>query len=150
MKEYLDQLKSELKRAEHLFYVSLKYTRTVDVIRSVVERLMNAYEIGIEALLIKTKKRRKTLEIPDQMRKKCELVKEIYPKDEKLIMFVDFYLQMRDIFQAKYDVKEEYRRHVAMISQLEPGKIVEVNIDLLLEYYNRTKEFEEYMTEQLT
>jgi hypothetical protein len=150
MKEYLDQLKSELRRAEHLFYVSLKYTRTVDVIRSVVERLMNAYEIGIEALLIKTKKRRKTLEIPDQMRKKCELTKEIYPKDEKLIMFVDFYLQMRDIFQAKYDVKEEYRRHVAMISQLEPGQIVEVNIDLLQEYYNRTKEFEEYMTEQLT
>ena len=56
MQEYSDQLKSELKRADHLFYVSLKYTRTVDVIRSVIERFMNALDIGIEAMLAKKKK----------------------------------------------------------------------------------------------
>jgi len=149
MKDYLDQLKSELRRAEHLFYVSLKYTRTVDVIRSVVERLLNAFDVGIEALLVKSKKRRKSLVIPAQPRKKCEVVKEIYSKDEKLIKFIDFYLDIRDIFQAKYDRKEEYRRHVAMISMLEPGKIVEISIDVLQEYYEKTKQFEEYMVELL-
>ena len=59
MKDYLDQIKSELKRADHLFYVSLKYTRTVDVIRSMIQRLLNAFDISFEALLEKTKKRRK-------------------------------------------------------------------------------------------
>jgi len=147
MKDYLDQLKSELKRAEHLFYVSLKYTRTVDVIRSVIERILNAFDAGIEALLIKTKKRRKNLKIPEQPRKKCELVKEVYEKDEKLVNFIDFYLELRDILQAKYDSKEEYRRHVTMISTIEPGKTIGVNIDLLQEYYEKAKQFEEYITE---
>ena len=30
----------ELKRVDHLVYVSLKYTRTVDVIRSIIDRLI--------------------------------------------------------------------------------------------------------------
>ena len=41
MNTYLDKAKSELKRADHLIFVSLKYTRTVDVIRSIIERLIN-------------------------------------------------------------------------------------------------------------
>ena len=44
MKDYLDDVKNEVKRVDHLIYVSLKYTRTVDVIRSVVERIIN--ELG--------------------------------------------------------------------------------------------------------
>jgi hypothetical protein len=149
MEDYLERLRNELKRVEHLFYVSLKYTRTVDVIRSVLERLMNALDIGIEAMLVKTKKRRKKLEVPEQPRKKCELAKEIFAEDAKLIKFVDFYLEMRDIFQAKYDKRDEYRRNVTMTSMLEPGKIVEVNIDLLEEYYHKTLEFAEYVGEKV-
>ena len=94
MKDYLDRLKSELRRAEHLFYVSLKYTRTVDVIRSVIERFMNAFDVGMEGLLVKTKKRRKTLEIPEQPRKRCEVVKEIFAEDEickSSILFFTFF-----------------------------------------------------------
>ena len=149
MKDYLDQLKSELKRADHLFYVSLKYTRTVDVIRSVIKRFMNAFDVGMKGLLVKTKKRRKTLEIPEQPRKRCEVIKEIFVEDEKLVKFVDFYLEMRDIFQAKYDKRSEYRRNVTMITMLQPGQIIDVNIDLLEEYFNKTKEFAEYIEEKI-
>ena len=147
--DYLDQLKSELKRVDHLFYVSLKYTRTVDVIRSVIQRLMNAFDVGIEALLVKTARRRKKLEVPGQPRKKCELAKEIFADDEKLVKFVDFYLEMRDIFQAKFDKRDEYRRNVTMISMLSPDNVVDVNIDLLEEYYDKTKKFAEYVEEKL-
>ncbi|MBR9691244.1 hypothetical protein GOV06_00495 [Candidatus Woesearchaeota archaeon] len=145
MKDYLDSLKSELKRADHLFYVSLKYTRTVDVIRSVIERLLNAFDVGMEGLLMKVKKRRKSFDVPIQPRKRCELLKEVFSDDEKLIKFVDFYLEMRDIIQAKYDKSSEYRRKVTMTSHLSPDNVVEVNIDLLLEFYNKTREFEEYV-----
>lgn len=148
MKDYLDQLKSELKRADHLFFVSLKYTRTVDVIRSVLDRLMNAYYVGFEALLVKAKRRRK-IDIPEQPRKRCELLKEIFSDDKYIIASVDFYLEMRDIIQAKYDKREEYRRHVTMITHLEPGRDIDVNIDLLQEYYAKTRKFEEYLLEKL-
>ncbi len=149
MKDYLDKIKSELKRADHLFYVSLKYTRTVDVIRSVIERLINAFDQGIEGLLMKVKKRRKSFDVPIQPRKRCELIKEVFAEDEKLIKFIDFYLSLRDIIQAKYDKSHEYRRNVTMTSHLSPDNIIEVNIDLLLEYFNKTKQFEEYVVEKI-
>ena len=43
MKEALDNAKEELKRVDHLFYVSLKYTRTADMMRHLIERLINAF-----------------------------------------------------------------------------------------------------------
>jgi hypothetical protein len=145
MKDYLDKVKNELKRVDHLLYVSLKYTRTVDVIRSVINRLINAFDFGIEGLLEKVKKRRKTLEIPKQPIKKCDLVKELYADDEKILNFVDFYLELRKIYPAKYTKREEYRRHVTMISELGPGMVVEVGIDKLHEYEKISKEFIEYL-----
>ncbi len=42
MLESLDLAKEEIKRADHLMYVSLKYTRTVDILKSIIERLINA------------------------------------------------------------------------------------------------------------
>jgi len=145
MKDYLDKIKDELKRVDHLLYVSLKYTRTVDVIRSVINRLINAFDLGMEGLIAKVKKRRKTLEIPTQPRKKCELVKELYADDEKVLKFVEFYLELRNIYQAKYTKREEYRRYVTLIAELGPGKIVEVGIDRLHEYEEVAKEFIEYL-----
>ena len=41
----------ELKRVDHLIFVSLKYTRTVDVLRSVINRLIDAYGAIIEGIL---------------------------------------------------------------------------------------------------
>jgi hypothetical protein len=55
MKESLSEAFEELKRADHLIYVSLKYTRTVDVIKSIIERLINAYDDAIITLLDKSK-----------------------------------------------------------------------------------------------
>ena len=56
---------------------------------------------------------------------------------------------MRDIFQAKYDKREEYRRHVTMITILGPGETIDVDIDLLQEYFAKTREFEEYILEKV-
>ena len=89
MDEYKERIKSELKRVDHLFYVSLKYTRTVDVIRSVLDRLLNAFDVGFEALLVKVKKRRKNLEVPTQPRKRCEAVKEVFADDKQMLKYVD-------------------------------------------------------------
>ena len=145
MKDYLDDIKNELKRVDHLLYVSLKYTRTVDVVISVDNRFINAYDLGMEGLIAKVKKRRKTLEMPKQPRKKCQLVKELYADDEKILKFVEFYLELRHIYQARYTKREEYRRHVTMIAELESGKIVAVGIDKLHEYEKEAKEFIEHL-----
>jgi len=103
----------------------------------------------MEALLIKTQKRRKTLEVPEQPRKRAEVVKEVFADDKKLVDFIDFYLNLRDIIQAKYDRRLEFRRHVTMITYLKVGEPLDVNIDLLLEYFEKTKKFAEYVEEKI-
>ena len=39
--ELEDNAKQELKRADHLLYVTLKYTRTVDVIKNTIKISVN-------------------------------------------------------------------------------------------------------------
>jgi hypothetical protein len=147
MKPYLesiDNIKNELKRVDHLIFVSLKYTRTVDVIRSVIERMLNAFEFGVNALLEKRKVKKKKLQIPVQIKLKVALAKGEY-HDEKIDHFLDFYLRLREVLKAKYTRREEYRRYVTMISALSPGNVVEVDIDKLNEYHKIVKDFLEYM-----
>ncbi|MBW2978413.1 hypothetical protein KY331_06215 [Candidatus Woesearchaeota archaeon] len=124
--------------------MSLKYTRTVDVIRSVIERMLNAFEFSVNALIEKKQARKKKLVVPTQIILKCKLVKEEYD-DEKLVESLDFYLRLREILKAKYTRREEYRRYVTMISELGPGDVVEVGIDQLNEYHKIVKEFVEYI-----
>lgn len=145
MNELLNNVKNEIKRVDHLFFVSLKYTRTVDIVRSIIERMINALDFGIDALLEQAKKNKKIEKFPPSPKLKADLAKKLYSSDEKLIDFIDFYLLLRKIIKANYTRKEEYRRHVAMMSETEPGKYIEVNIDLLSEYYKKIKEFAEYL-----
>jgi len=150
MNELMNDAKQELKRVEHLFYVSLKYTRTADVIRNVIERMINSFMFGIDALL-KHAKENKLIEgdIPPAPRAKSDLILSVYPEDLRLLKFVDFYTLLRDIRSAPYTKREEYRRHVTMTSELSPGKFIEVNIDVLSDYQKILQLFLEFVQERL-
>lgn len=137
----------EFKRVDHLFYVTLKYTRTVDVIRSVIERLISTFEYGIDALLKCMKEEKVIDEIPTNPIGKCELVKEKC-NDDKLISYLNMYLELRKIIRAEYTKREEFRRHVTMIAQLEHST-VNIDIDLLKEYYDKTKKFLTYLKDRV-
>jgi hypothetical protein len=149
MNEYLENAENELKRVDHLVYVSLKYTRTVDVIRSAIERMIAAFDFSFHAIFEKVKKRRKNFEAPGQPRKICEVLKGLFKDDKKLIDYLDFYLLLRDLSQAKFDRREEYRRHVTMISHLDNEKAYEVNIDILYEFYDRMNQYIAYLKEEV-
>lgn len=144
MKESFEKVREELKRIDHLVYVSLKYTRTVDVLRSVIMRLISAFDLGVDALLEYAKKRKK-IDIPNAPVMKAELVKELYKDDEEMIDYINFYMMLRQLIRAEYDKREEYRRHVTMISTISPGNTVEVKIDTLYDYYDTIKKFVDYL-----
>ena len=59
MKKSVDKCYEEMKRAEHLIYVSLKYTRTVDIMKHIIDRMINASDCIIETLFKYAKKKRK-------------------------------------------------------------------------------------------
>ncbi|MBU89957.1 hypothetical protein CMO94_00320 [Candidatus Woesearchaeota archaeon] len=140
MKEALDNAQQELKRVDHLFYVSLKYTRTADMMRHMVERLINAFSFGIESLLKQAKEQKKIEDIPNNPAMSVELLMKTFT-DEDTANYMSLYLRLRKIIRAPYSKREEFRRHVTMTCTIDNGEIVEVNIDILKEYYETAKNF---------
>lgn len=147
MIESLDSAREELKRADHLIYVSLKYTRTCDIFKSIIERLINSIEFMIAALLKKLEEDKKIDKIPSQLAAKCASVKENY-NDPEINKILDFHLLLRQINRAPFKRMREFRRHVAMIVEVN-GKPVEVNIDNITEYFKNVKLFYEYVDKKV-
>ena len=144
MKEALDNAKEELKRVDHLFYVSLKYTRTADMMRHMIERLINAFSFGTESLLKCAKEQKKIGEVPTNPKISAELLMKTFP-DEETRKYMNLYLKLRKVIRADYTRREEFRRHVTMTCTIDNGEIVEINIDILKEHYEAAKKFVDYV-----
>lgn len=140
MSESLHSAFEELKRADHLLYVSLKYSRTVDVIKSVIERMISCFDTSMLALLEHYKETKKIKDIPGSPIARAKLVRELRENDKIITEGVDFYLLLRKISKADFTRAREFRRHVTMTVVVEEGTI-EVNIDKIHEYFNQTKAF---------
>ena len=145
MKESLDLAKEELKRVDHLIYVSLKYTRTVDVLKSIIERMINAYGFAIDTLLKKALEEKEIDNMPDRDLLKAELTKKIY--DEELVYDnMNTYLLFRKLKNVEYKKSDEYRRHVAITSEVD-GKVIIIDIDSISDYYKKIQNFIKYIEE---
>jgi len=149
MDEFLEEATEELKRVDHLIYVSLKYTRTVDVFKSILERLIACYDLAMEGLLQKAKAKNKIATIPISPMLKAEMLKKIYAKQEDFIPFIDFYIFLRKLNNAEYTKSNEYRRHVTMTAIFPSGETQEVTMDIIHDYYDKVKEFVKYVGENL-
>ena len=134
IEELAESALEELKRADHSIYVSLKYTRTVDIIKNTIKRLLSAYDISIIQGLEYAKDFKKIQTIPPSARQRAELIIKFYPQMKKSI---DFYNKLKIIDRADYAKKEEYRKNVALIAKIKSKKI-EVSMELLKEYFDFT------------
>ena len=144
MKEFLHKAEKELKIVDHSIYVSLKYTRTVDIIKHIIERLISSFDFMIEALLLYLKKKKKIKEIPVNIGLRYDLLKEKFKEDSKLLECLKFYLMLRKIDRAEYTKEKEYRRHVTMTIIID-GESIDVDIDTINEYYEKTKKCLKYV-----
>jgi len=140
MNEYLVDAKEELKRVDHLVYVSLKYTRTVDVIRCVLQRIISSYDCFIVALAEHAKDKKLIEDVPTTPGLKCDVLEKVFKDNEQIKEHLRFYLLLRKIMRLEYQKSREFRRHVTMTVKVDDA-LLEVNIDLLTEYYDKTKEF---------
>ncbi|MEK6934760.1 MAG: hypothetical protein AABW46_02680 [Nanoarchaeota archaeon] len=124
--ELEESAEQELKRADHLIYVTLKYTRTADVIKNTIKRLINAFDFAVlEAL-----KYLKVKDISDVPRVR---VKQLEKKIPDLKKEAKFYLLLKSIDAAPFKRKEEFRKNVALVTS-----ITEVNYEKLRSYFERT------------
>ena len=142
MPSFLEDAREEMKRADHLLYVSLKYTRTVDVIKSLIQRLINATDHLINNLLEHALEKKKISENPENAGLKGVLAKKTF-KDPIINEMVDFNLFMKQINRAEHKKSREFRRHVTMTAFTSTGPI-DMNTDRVKEEYLKTRSYLEH------
>lgn len=145
MDEVLREGIEELKRLDHLIFVSLKYTRTVDVLRNVVGRLISLHEVIYDGMLNKMEEEGEIIEVPVAPVLKAKELKAKYPTDSQLHDYLNFYVFLRKLYRSEYTGREEFRRYVTLIATLPDGEVVEVDIDKVTEYYEDSKDFLYYI-----
>jgi len=140
--EYLMKAKQEMRRVDHIYWVSLKYTRTVDVIRNAIERMLSAFSFAIDSFLAYALNHGKIESIPTTPVQKAELAKDVLSSAGKnaLVEGVDFYLFLRKLLKAPFSREDEYRKTVRMIVDLD-GKYVSVDLEELAGFYAKVKNF---------
>ncbi|MBT3985373.1 hypothetical protein HOD38_05790 [archaeon] len=135
-----DKALGELKRVDHLIYVTLKYTRTVDVIRTVIEKLISTFNNQSESMFTTFLDDKKVSYIPTVPLVRMKDLEKHYKKDKQVKNIIDFYMLLKRIYNAEYKAKEEYRKNVTLVTRDN-----EVNIELLKTYYELTQEYISYL-----
>ena len=145
MRESLFDAKEELKRVDHQIYVSLKYTRTVDVLMNCLGRMIDAYSCMIDALLKYAVEKKIVREefVPGSPLERLEFSRTIF-KDEIVQKNMELYALMRKVVKTSPKKEQEFRRHVTLRTMVD-GKEVTVDIDKVTEYYGMMKEFYEWI-----
>ena len=143
----LNEAKEEIKRADHLLYVTLKYTRTTDVIKNAIDRLINAYDNAAIYALEVLKKKKKIKVIPLTPVSRAEVLRDNSKRDINMLDFLNGYFLLRKISRAEYTKKEEFRKNVTL-TVMHNDEVIEINIVTLKELYNKTKEFIDYIAQK--
>lgn len=140
---HLHDATEELKRVDHQVYVSLKYTRTVDVLMNIVLRMIEAYDKMFDAMLAKALEQGRIGEAPSAPLMVGNTIKELYP-EEIVQKNVELYFLLRKLSRSNPQREQEFRRHVTMRTVID-GREELMNIDIATEYFHMQREFLEYL-----
>jgi hypothetical protein len=138
--EGLLEAREELKRLEHIIYVTLKYTRTVDVLVNALQRLVDIYDLIIEALLEKAKEEGLIEDFGKSPALRANRLQDVYKKDLELAKYLTFYAFIKTVLKLPYSKREEFRRHVTHVVELE-NSTAAMDIDNLVNCERFTHKF---------
>ena len=136
----MEEIIQEKISADHLLYVSLKYTKTCDVIMNLLLRWRGMIETSIEAILRHAKKKGEIKEIPENVVQKVDSIEKIFKDDKDFLKVINFYKMLRKLEKLKQERKGEFRKNVTLKLHYQ-GKEIEVNLDKLKEYSDMLEKF---------
>ena len=140
----MEKIIKEKISADHLLYVSLKYTKTCDVIVNLLLRWKIMIEMGMERLAEKAKKAKKWKRDSDAPRAQLIQLKKIYAKEPDIVRTLELYEMFRDIEKLEKVRENEFRKGVNLKVNYK-GQTVNVNLDALKEYSQILEKFISYL-----
>ena len=140
----MDAIIKEKISADHLLYVSLKYTKTCDVIINLLLRWKIMIEMAMDVLVERAKKEKKWKPVPDAPRAKLIQLKKIYSTNKVIMDPLLLYEFFRDIEKLEKVRESEFRKGVNLRVNYN-GTQVSVNLDKLKEYAEILERFISYL-----
>ncbi len=136
----MERIIKEKISADHLLYVSLKYTKTCDVILNLILRWRKMIELGMEVLVKKAQKNKKWKPVAEAPRAKHIQLKKIYANDKVISETLQLYELFRDIEKLDKVRESEFRKGVNL-RVLYKGEMININLDQLAEYSDLLERF---------
>ncbi len=136
----MEEIIKEKISADHLMYVSLKYTKTCDVIINLLSRWKNMIDKGMDFLVEKAKKEKKWKPTPDAPRAKQVQLKKIYADKPEIAETLKLYELFRDIDKLDKVRENEFRKGVNLRVTYQ-GETININLDKLKEYAATLEKF---------
>ncbi len=140
----MESIIKEKISADHLLYVSLKYTKTCDVIINLLSRWKNMIDLGIERLVEKAKKEKKWKPVPNAPRAKLIQLKKIYERVPEISETLELYELFRDLDKLDKVRENEFRKGVNLRVNYK-NKMVNVNLNQLKDYAAVLEKFISYI-----
>jgi len=127
-----NEIEQEKRIAEHLFYVSLKYAKTADVILNLLTRWESMIDKCMELMLKKAKKIKEIKDIPTAPKARELVIREVYGEDivQKVMDLYSLFRKLPDLEKVR---EHEFRKNVALkITTI--GREIDINMDKLKEW----------------
>lgn len=136
----IEDIIKEKISADHLMYVSLKYTKTCDVIINLLLRWKIMIEKSMEVLIEDAQKKKKWKPVKDAPRAKLIQLKKIHSKDELIFEVLCMYEFFRDVEKLEKIREHEFRKGVNLKVTYKED-VVDVNLEKLKEYTETLEKF---------
>jgi len=136
----MEEIIKEKISADHLLYVSLKYTKTCDVIMNLILRWRKMIETSIDAVLQKALEEKKIKAIPTSPIGRLDEAKKLFKKDENFSKTLDTFEMFRKIEELKKERIGEFRKNVCL-KIIYKGEEINVNLEKLKEYADMLEKF---------
>ena len=136
----MEDIIQEKISADHLLYVSLKYTKTCGVIMNLILRWKRMIEISIEKMLEHAKKKKKISSVPANPVGMIEQIRILFKKDKEFLEVIDLYEMFRKIKELRIERIGEFRKNVTL-KVFYRGKEIDINLEKLKEYAELLEKF---------
>jgi hypothetical protein len=136
----MENIIQEKISADHLLYVSLKYTKTCDVIMNLMLRWRKMIETSIDSALMHAKKKKKLKQVPDNPLSKIEAIKKVFKKDSNFLEVIEFYEMLRKIEELRTERIGEFRKNVNL-KIFYKGEEINMNLEELKIHADKLEKF---------
>lgn len=136
----MEKIIQEKTSADHLLYVSLKYTKTTDVILNLLDRWRSLIETSLDRVMEHAKKKKIIKSIPTAPKLKIDKAREVFKKYPDIIAAIDMLEFFKKVPQKERLRENEFRKNVTL-KIMDKGEWLNIDIEKLKVYNEIIEKF---------